>query len=80
MLPLHHLKATEYHNTFESLFSKVHVISEKQFSFFVTEQAPYNMTSHASGSEITPCNKIDKPPVVYRFTGNTMTSITTLRA
>ena len=33
----------------------------------------------ASGSEITPCNKIDKPLVVYRFTGNFMTSITTLR-
>ena len=32
-----------------------------------------------SGSEITPCNKIDKPLVVYRFTGNVMTSITTLR-
>ena len=30
----------------------------------------------ASGSEITPCNKIDK---VYRFTGNVMTSITMLR-
>ena len=29
-------------------------------------------------SEITPCNKIDKPPVVYRFTGNVMMSITTL--
>ena len=23
-----------------------------------------------SGSEITPCNKIDKPLVVYRFLGN----------
>ena len=33
----------------------------------------------ASGSVITPCNKIDKPLVVYRFTGNVMTSITTLR-
>ena len=33
----------------------------------------------ASGSEITPCNKIDKPLVVYRFTGSVMTSITTLR-
>ena len=31
----------------------------------------------ASGSEITPCDKIDKPLVVYRFTGNVMTSITT---
>ena len=33
----------------------------------------------ASGSEITLCNKIDQPLVVYRFTGNVMTSITTLR-
>ena len=32
----------------------------------------------ASGSEITPFNKIDKSLVVYRFTGNVMTSITTL--
>ena len=32
-----------------------------------------------SGSEITPCIKIDKPLVVYRFTGNVMMSITTLR-
>ena len=31
----------------------------------------------ASGSEITPCNKIDKSLVVYKFTGNLMTSITT---
>ena len=33
----------------------------------------------ASGSDVTLCNKIDKPLVVYRFTGNDMTSITTLR-
>ena len=33
----------------------------------------------ASGSDITPCIKIDKPLVVYRFSGNVMTSITTLR-
>ena len=33
----------------------------------------------ASGSEITPCNKIYKPQVVYRFLGSVMTSITTLR-
>ena len=32
-----------------------------------------------SGSEITPCNKIDKPLVVYRFSGNVMMSITMLR-
>ena len=33
----------------------------------------------ASESETTPCNKIDRPLVVYKFTGNVMTSITTLR-
>ena len=32
----------------------------------------------ASGSEITPCNKIDKPQEVYRFLGNVMTPIATL--
>ena len=33
----------------------------------------------ASGCEVTSCNKICKPLVVYRFSGNVMTSITTLR-
>ena len=33
----------------------------------------------ASWSEITPYNKIDKPLVVYRFSGNRMTTKTTLR-
>ena len=33
----------------------------------------------APGSDITACNKIDKPLMVYRFSGNVMTSITTLR-
>ena len=33
----------------------------------------YNMTSRLG------CNKIDKPLVVYRFLGNVMTAITTLR-
>ena len=28
-----------------------------------------------SGSEITPCNKINEPLVFYRLTGNVMTSI-----
>ena len=32
----------------------------------------------ASGNEITPCNKICKPLVVYRFSGNVNTFITTL--
>ena len=30
-------------------------------------------------SDITPCIKIDQPLVVYRFSGNVMTSIITLR-
>ena len=33
----------------------------------------------APGSQITSCNKIDKPLVVYRFSGNVMMSIITLR-
>ena len=33
----------------------------------------------ASGCDISPCNKVDKPLVVYRFTRNVMTSIKTLR-
>ena len=33
----------------------------------------------ASGSDITPCNKIDKPLVVYRLARNTMTSIICVR-
>ena len=33
-----------------------------------------------SGSEITLCNKNYKPLVAYRFSGNVMTSISTLRA
>ena len=32
----------------------------------------------ASGSEIPPCNKIDQPLVVYRFSQKVITSITTL--
>ena len=34
----------------------------------------------ASVSEITPCNKICKPLVIYRFSGHVMTSTPTLRA
>ena len=33
----------------------------------------------ASESEIIPCNKIDKPLVVYGFTGKVMMSITILQ-
>ena len=34
---------------------------------FVNTYLSYDI---ASESEITPCNKIDKPQLVYRFTGN----------
>ena len=50
--------------------------------YFVTEaDTIIGILSHgvASGSEITPCNKIDKPLVIYRFMGIVMTSISTLR-
>ena len=47
-----------------------------QFPWFSQYNLSYDV---ASGSEITPCNKICKPLVVYRFTGNVMTSIKTLR-
>ena len=42
----------------------------------------YYFLSHdvASGSDITPCNRIDKPLVVHRFSGNVIiASIITLR-
>ena len=45
---------------------------DRKLYFFL----PYDA---ASWSEITPCNKIDKPLVVYRFSGNVMPSIITLR-
>ena len=39
----------------------------------------FNLSHHgASGSNITLYNKIDIPRVVYRFSGNVMTSIITL--
>ena len=41
----------------------------------------YTILSHdiASVNEIMPCNKIHKPLVVFRFSGNVMTSITMFR-
>ena len=48
--------------------------------FIITDLVTLILLSNdiASGSDITPCNKIDKPLVVYRFSGNVMTSIITL--
>ena len=54
------------------------VIQEKPLNVdgMTERQLSYDV---ASGSEITPCNKIDKPLVVYRCSGKAMMSITTLR-
>ena len=51
-------------------------ILEKGFSSGVYISLSYDV---ASECEITPCNKIDKPLVVYRFSGIVMASMTTLR-
>ena len=64
------------HNTFYYLYQNVERITIKVKTSMKVLYLSYDV---ASGSEITPCNKIDKPLVVYRFTGNVMTSITTLR-
>ena len=55
-----------------------HLLSTSIFIGF-----PFAMNFHlsydiASGSKITPCNKICKPLVVYQFSGNVMMSITML--
>ena len=53
-------------------------LCQKGISIFCKLKIPLSYDV-ASESERTPCNKIDKPLVVYRFTGNVMASITTLR-
>ena len=45
--------------------------------FVLVNSSEYLSHDVATGSEITPCIKINK--VVYRLTGNVMTSITVLR-
>ena len=49
-------------------------ISTKSYEMTNTVLSLYNTLSHdfASGSEITPCIKIDEPLVVYRLSGNVM--------
>ena len=55
-----------------SLASKVNIKAPADYfdrlchTFTVSQSHIYHMTS-LSGSDITPCYKIDKPPVVYRF-------------
>ena len=55
-------------SVFFSYTACIELMSKSTLSYDVT-----------SWREITPCNKIDKPLVIYRFTGNVMTSITKLR-
>ena len=60
------------------LFSKV-ISGKELIEMSLSYDKMYLSYDVSSGSEITPCNKIDKPLVVYRFLGNAMMSITTLR-
>ena len=75
-----------YFNTY--VLGSLKEASHRDISFWYVEHTLYvliksieNMLSYdiASGGEIKQCNKIDKPLVVYRFSGNIMRSITTLR-
>ena len=65
----------------EDMFVVIHTQTGKQGTTSKICHCSKYLLSYdaASGSEITPCNKIDKPLVVYRFTGNVIASITTLR-
>ena len=55
-------------------------LTDLWFSILNLKATKDKFLSHdvVSESDITPCNKICKPLVVYRFTGNVMTSIITL--
>ena len=70
---------TSQMNTFYLWLSLYYTNALVTFFFHKNAVKMYLSYDVASRSEITPCNKIDKPLVVYRFTGNVMTSITTLR-
>ena len=71
-----HASKLWYISTIQCLLNQIRNKIIYDYSSSVQFNLSYDV---ASGSEITPCNKIDKTLVVYRFTGNVMTSITTLR-
>ena len=71
---IHNLKKGHGYECHKITLNNIRVIFKKQIK--EKQHLSYDV---ASGCEITPCNKIDKPLVVYRFTGNVMKSITTLR-
>ena len=76
-LDLHFLKY-EYKILKKKVLCTVHTVHILGWILFEVNKMSLSYDV-ASGSEITPCNKIDKPLVVYRFMGNLTTSITTLR-
>ena len=59
---------------FEQKFSKLFLKSDSYFLLLIIYTHIFNGLSYdvASGSEKTPCIKIDKALVVYRFSGNVM--------
>ena len=74
-----HFHQKKKHNV-EQARKAMHVLFKRIRNLDIPIDLQLNLSYDvASGSEITPCNKICKPLVVYRFTGNVMTSITTLR-
>ena len=58
-------------------YTKDNRVSKTYFPYFVKTIKLCLSNDVASGSEITSCNTIDKPLVVYRLSGEVMTSITT---
>ena len=70
---------TKLNSTFTNDLKRKEFFSKNVHSYRVCSFNIYLSYEVASGSEITPCNKVDKPLVVYRFTGNGLTSIATLR-
>ena len=73
---LNHVNTYTQYLVFSYVTRMVQISCEVRLAPFVICCLSYDV---ASGSEITPCNKICKTLVVYRFSGNVMTSITTLR-
>ena len=56
-----------------------HKATKPAFNVGPSSARQQNAIKMASGSDITLCNKIDKPLVVNRFSGSVMTSSITLR-
>ena len=56
----------------------VHVHNIVNYATQISDKQKKISYDVASGSERTPCIKFDKPLVVYRFSGNVMTSLSTL--